>query len=63
VTGAVFVEYVFNWPDWRACARMPSRTDYPLLMGTAMLVTAAVLLGGVITDLVQHALDPAHEAG
>lgn len=59
VTGAVFVEYVFNWPGLGGlAAEAIAGRDYPLLMGTAMLVTGAVLLGGVITDFAQHALDP-----
>jgi len=63
-TGAVFVEYVFNWPGLGGlAAEAIAGRDYPLLMGTAMLVTAAVLLGGVITDFVQHALDPRTRPG
>ena len=59
VTGAVFVEYVFNWPGLGGlAAEAIGGRDYPLLMGTAMLVTGAVILGGVITDFAQHALDP-----
>jgi peptide/nickel transport system permease protein len=63
-TGAVFVEYVFNWPGLGGLAADAiAGRDYPLLMGTAMLVTGAVVLGGVITDFVQHALDPRTRAG
>lgn len=59
VTGAVFVEYVFNWPGLGGlAAEAISGRDYPLLMGCAMLVTGAVILGGVITDFAQRALDP-----
>jgi peptide/nickel transport system permease protein len=58
-TGAVFVEYVFNWPGLGGlAAEAIAGRDYPLLMGCAMLVTGAVILGGVITDFAQHALDP-----
>jgi peptide/nickel transport system permease protein len=63
-TGAVFVEYVFNWPGLGGLAADAiAGRDYPVLMGTAMLVTAAVLLGGVITDFAQHALDPRTRPG
>ncbi|HKP30326.1 MAG TPA: ABC transporter permease [Gemmatimonadales bacterium] len=64
VTGAVFVEYVFNWPGLGGLAADAiSGRDYPLLMGCAMLVTGAVILGGVITDFAQHALDPRTRPG
>ena len=63
-TGAVFVEYVFNWPGLGGlAAEAISGRDYPLLMGCAMLVTGAVILGGVITDFAQHALDPRTRPG
>ena len=64
VTGAVFVEYIFNWPGLGGlAAEAIAGRDYPLLMGTAMLVTGAVILGGVITDFAQHALDPRTRPG
>jgi peptide/nickel transport system permease protein len=64
VTGAVFVEYVFNWPGLGGlAAEAIAGRDYPLLMGTAMLVTGAVIAGGVITDFAQHALDPRTRSG
>lgn len=58
-TGSVFVESVFNWPGLGALAAdaIGSR-DYPLLMGTALLVSALVILGGMVTDLGYLLLDP-----
>jgi ABC-type dipeptide/oligopeptide/nickel transport system permease component len=59
VTGAVFVEYVFNWPGLGSLAAEAIATrDYPLLMGSALLVSGLVVAGGVITDLGYHYLDP-----
>ena len=59
VTGAVFVEYVFNWPGLGSLAAEAIATrDYPLLMGSALLVSTLVVLGGVITDLGYRLLDP-----
>jgi peptide/nickel transport system permease protein len=59
VTGSVFVEYVFNWPGLGALAADAIATrDYPLLMGSAILVTGLVLLGGLLTDLGYMLLDP-----
>lgn len=59
VTGAVFVEYVFNWPGLGSLtAEAIAARDYQLLMGTATLATAMVLLGNLLTDLGYLALDP-----
>ena len=42
VTGSVFVEEVFAWPGLGSLARPPRpRRDYPLLMGTSLLVAGA----------------------
>jgi peptide/nickel transport system permease protein len=59
VTGSVFVEYVFNWPGLGSLAADAIATrDYPVLMGTAILATGLVVLGGVVTDLGYLLLDP-----
>jgi peptide/nickel transport system permease protein len=64
VTGAVFVEYVFNWPGLGSlAAEAIAGRDYPLLMGTALLVTGAVILGGAMTDFAHHLLDPRTRPG
>jgi peptide/nickel transport system permease protein len=59
VTGAVFVEAVFAWPGLGslAAAAVGSR-DYPLLMGTSLLVAALVVLSGLLTDIAYALLDP-----
>lgn len=59
VTGSVFVEYVFNWPGIGSLtAEAIAARDYPLLMGTAILASGMVVLGGVITDVGYLLLDP-----
>lgn len=59
VVGAVFVEAVFAWPGLGGLTAMAANArDYPLLMGTAVLGTAAVVTGSLITDLAHAALDP-----
>ncbi len=64
VSGAVFVESVFNWPGLGSLAAGAIATrDYPVLMATSLLVSGAVLLGGVLTDLAYQALDPRTRAG
>ena len=59
VSGSVFVESVFNWPGLGSLAAGAIATrDYPVLMATALLVSAAVLVGAVLTDLGYYLLDP-----
>jgi peptide/nickel transport system permease protein len=59
VTGAVFVESVFAWPGLGSlAAEAVGARDYPLLMGTAALAAALVLLAGILTDLAYAMLDP-----
>ena len=59
VSGSVFVESVFAWPGLGSLAAgaVGSR-DYPLLMGTSVLVAAFVVVGGLVTDVVYAWLDP-----
>jgi peptide/nickel transport system permease protein len=59
VSGSVFVESVFAWPGLGSLAAgaVGSR-DYPLLMGTSVLVAALVVIGGLVTDVVYAWLDP-----
>jgi peptide/nickel transport system permease protein len=59
VSGSVFVEQVFNWPGLGSlAANAVGARDYPVILGTAMLVSALVLLGGILADLGYYALDP-----
>lgn len=59
VSGSVFVEAVFNWPGLGSlAAEAIAGRDYPVLVGTAMLVSAAVILAGFLTDLGYALLDP-----
>jgi peptide/nickel transport system permease protein len=59
VSGSVFVEQVFDWPGLGSlAAEAVGSRDYPVIMGTAMLVSALVLLGGLLADVGYYALDP-----
>ncbi len=59
VTGSVFVESVFAWPGLGSLAvGAVGYRDYPLLMGTSLLVAAVVVLGSLITDFAYAMLDP-----
>lgn len=59
VAGSIFVESVFNWPGIGSlAAEAIAGRDYPLLMGTALLTSALVLLGGLLADLGYLLVDP-----
>ncbi len=59
VTGSVFVESVFAWPGLGSlAAHAVGFRDYPLLMGTSLLVAALVVLGSLLTDVAYAVLDP-----
>jgi peptide/nickel transport system permease protein len=59
VAGSVFVESVFNWPGLGALtAEAVATRDYPVLMGTALLTSGLVVLGGLVTDVGYLLLDP-----
>jgi peptide/nickel transport system permease protein len=59
VTGSVFVESVFAWNGLGMLATdaIGSR-DYPLLMGTAILVSSLIVFGAWLTDVGHMILDP-----
>jgi peptide/nickel transport system permease protein len=59
VSGSVFVEAVFNWPGLGSlAAEAIGARDYPVLLGAAMLVSAVVVLSGLLADLGYAWLDP-----
>ncbi len=59
VTGSVFVEQVFAWPGLGSLAAgAVSARDYPVLMGTSLLVSGMVIIGGLVADVLYAALDP-----
>ena len=59
VSGSVFVESVFAWPGLGSLAAGAAGSrDYPLLMGTSILVAALVIASGFASDLAYALLDP-----
>jgi peptide/nickel transport system permease protein len=59
VAGSVFVEAVFAWPGLGSLAyeAITSR-DYPVIMGTTLLVSAVVIAGSFAADLLHRLADP-----
>jgi peptide/nickel transport system permease protein len=59
VAGSVFVESVFAWPGLGTLAAEAIVTrDYPVIMGSTILVSAVVVLGSLLADLTHRWLDP-----
>jgi len=59
VTGSVFVEAIFAWPGLGTlAAEAIGARDYPVIMGVTILVSAAVVLGNLLADLLHRWLDP-----
>jgi peptide/nickel transport system permease protein len=59
VSGSVFVESVFAWPGLGSLAiAAVNNRDYPLLMGSAVLVATLVVLGTLLSDVAHAVLDP-----
>ena len=58
-TGSVFVESIFSLNGLGLLAyNAIGLRDYPLLMGTAILVSGLVVFGGLLTDIGYMVLDP-----
>jgi len=59
LTGAVLIETVFSWPGLgKLAADAISARDYPLVLGTTLLATCAVVAGSFIADVLTAAADP-----
>ncbi len=57
--GAVVTESIFAWPGMgRLFIDHLGRLDYPVLMGLLMLITVAVVVFQLLTDIVYTILDP-----
>lgn len=59
LTGAVLIETVFSWPGLgKLAADAISARDYPLVLGTTLLATCAVVAGSFIADVLTAVADP-----
>ncbi|MBX7117682.1 MAG: ABC transporter permease [Gemmatimonadaceae bacterium] len=59
IGGAVLVETVFSWPGiGRVATDAILARDHPLVVGTALVSAAAVVLGGLVGDLLAAWADP-----
>jgi peptide/nickel transport system permease protein len=59
VSGAILVEYVFNYPGvGYMLLQAVSGEDYPLMQALFLLITVAVLLAILAADILTALLDP-----
>ncbi len=59
ITGTFFVEYIFNWPGLGTFSvKAILATDYPAIMGIALLGAAAYVFINLAVDLAQAWVDP-----
>ncbi|ACO48054.1 ABC transporter permease [Deinococcus deserti] len=59
IGGAVFLESIFSWPGTGQLYldAIDSR-DYPMIMGTTLVLATVILLANLITDVLYGAIDP-----
>jgi peptide/nickel transport system permease protein len=59
VSGAILIEYVFNYPGVGfMLLQAVSSEDYPLMQGLFLLITVAVLFAILVADVLTALLDP-----
>jgi peptide/nickel transport system permease protein len=59
LAGSVFVETVYGWPGMgRLLFEAIGARDLPLLLGLFIVVSVFVVIGNIVTDLVQALIDP-----
>jgi len=59
LAGAVVTERIFAWPGMgRLFIDHTERADFPMLMGILMLISIAVVVFQIITDVVYSLVDP-----
>jgi peptide/nickel transport system permease protein len=59
IAGAIFIEYVFNWPGMGlAFYQAAFNVDYASLLGLTLVATAATILGNLLADIGYAVLDP-----
>ena len=57
--GSLFVEIIFSWPGMgRLFYHAVERRDYPILMGTILIIAVMMVLANLIADIMYAYLDP-----
>jgi peptide/nickel transport system permease protein len=59
LSGAVIIEQVFDWPGMgRLVVNAVFQRDYPLVMGSIVVVSALFIIGLILSDILYSILDP-----
>lgn len=64
IGGAIFIESVFNWPGMGLLMVSAVETrDYPVIMGSTLVIGACVIIVNLLTDLTYALVDPRIKVG
>ncbi len=64
IGGAIFIESVFNWPGMGLLMVTAVETrDYPVIMGSTLVIGACVIVINLLTDLAYAVVDPRIKVG
>ncbi len=59
ISGAVLVETIFAWPGMgRLIVEGVFQRDYPVILGTGLLLAVMVVIGNLVADILYSAVDP-----
>ena len=59
LSGAVLVETIFGWPGMgRALVDAILQRDYPMVMATSFVISAMVVVGNLLSDVLYAVVDP-----
>lgn len=57
--GAIVTEQIFSWPGMGTLMlKAIQGRDYPLIMGITVVISAVVLIGNIVVDIIYRLLDP-----
>ncbi|MDR6820062.1 peptide/nickel transport system permease protein [Neorhizobium sp. 2083] len=64
IGGAIFIESVFNWPGMGLLmVNAVENRDYPVIMGSTLVIGACVIIVNLLTDLAYAVVDPRIKVG
>lgn len=64
IGGAIFIESVFNWPGMGLLlVNAVEARDYPVIMGSTLVIGACVIVVNLLTDLAYAVVDPRIKVG
>lgn len=59
IGGAIITEQIFSWPGMGTLMmKAITARDYPLIMAITVLISAMVLIGNIVIDIIYRMLDP-----